>query len=48
MDGTRDSHPEGNKSERERKIPYDITYIWNLIHGTNETFHRKGTHGLGE
>ena len=19
------------KSERERKIPYDITYIWNLI-----------------
>jgi len=36
------------KSERERQIPYDITYIWNLIHGTNEPFHRKENHGLGE
>ena len=30
------------------KIPYDITYIWNLIYGTNEPFHRKENHGLGE
>ena len=30
-----------------RKRKY-ITYIWNLIHGTNESFHRKETHGLGE
>jgi len=22
-------------SERERQVPYDITYIWNLIYGTN-------------
>jgi len=22
------------KSERERQIPYDITYIWNLIYST--------------
>ena len=39
------------KSERERQILYDITsitYIWNLIHGTNEPFHRKENHGLGE
>ena len=36
MDGTRDSHPEWSKSEEERQIPYDITYIWNLIYGTNE------------
>ena len=36
------------KSERERQIPYDITYIWNLIYNTNESFHRKETHGLGE
>ena len=36
------------KSERERQIPYDITYIWNLIYGTNESFHRKENHGLGE
>ena len=30
-----------SKSERERQIPYDITYIWNLIYSTNEPFHRK-------
>ena len=35
-------------SQRERQMPYDITYIWNLIYGTNEPFHRKETHGLGE
>ena len=28
--------------------PYDITYIWDIIYGTNEAFHRKETHGLGE
>ena len=27
---------------------YDITYIWNLIYGTKEPFHRKENHGLGE
>ena len=34
--------------QKERKIPYDITYIWNLICGTSECFDRKETHGLGE
>ena len=48
MDGTRDSHTKSNKSERERQIPYDITYIWNLIYSTNEQFHRKENYGLGE
>ena len=48
MDGTRDSHTKGSKSERERPMPYDITYIWNLIYGTNEPFHRKENHGHGE
>ena len=48
MDGTRDSYTEWNKSERERQIPYDITYIWNLTYSTNETFHRKETQGLEE
>ena len=48
MDGTRESHTKQSKSERERQIPYDITYIWNLIYGTNEPFHRKENHGLGE
>ena len=48
MDGTRDSHTKRSKLERERQIPYDIIYIWNLIHGTNEPFHRKENHGLAE
>ena len=37
-----------SQSKKERQIPYDITYIWNLIYGTNETFHRKENHGLRE
>ena len=24
------------KSKRERQVPYDITYIWNLIYSTNK------------
>ena len=48
MDETRDSHTEWSKSESERQIAYDITYIWNLIYGTNEPFPRKENHGLGE
>ena len=48
MDGTRDSHTKWCKSERERQISYDISYIWNIIYSTNETFHRKENHGLGE
>ena len=35
MDATRDSHTKRSKSERGRQIPYNITYIWNLIYGTN-------------
>ena len=48
MVGTRDSHPEWSKSERERQTPYDITYIWYLLYSTNEDFHRKENHGLRE
>ena len=48
MDGTRDSHPEWSKSERERQIAYDITYMWYLIYSTKEAFQRKENHGLGE
>ena len=34
---------------RKRKTnPYDLTYMWNLTYDTNEPFHRKETHGLGE
>ena len=32
MDGPRDDHTKWSKSERERQIPYDITYMWNLWH----------------
>ena len=36
MDGPRDYHTKWSKSERERQIPYDITYMWNLKYDTNE------------
>ena len=35
MDGPRDCHTEWSKSQRERQISYDITYMWNLKNGTN-------------
>ena len=34
--------------KEKRQIPYDITYIWNLIYSTNEPFHIKENHGLAE
>ena len=40
MDGTRDSHTKWSKSERERQMPYDITYMWNLKYGTNEPVYK--------
>ena len=30
MDEPRDCHTEWSKSEREKQIPYNITYMWNL------------------
>ena len=36
MDGPRDYHSKQSKSERERQIPCDITYMWNLKYDTNE------------
>ena len=35
-------------SERQRQIPYDITYNWNLISSTKEYLHKKENHGLGK
>ena len=32
---------------KEHQWKYEITYIWNLIYGTNKSFHRKETQGLG-
>ena len=31
-----DYHTKQSKSERERQIPYNITYIWNLKYNTND------------
>ena len=39
MDGPRDYHTKWGKSEREKQIPYDITYVWNLKCDTNELIH---------
>ena len=38
MNTTRDYHTKWSMSEREREreIPYDITYMWNLKYDTNE------------
>ena len=42
MDGVRDYHTKLNKSERERQISYDITYVWNLKkkNDTNELIYK--------
>ena len=31
------------KSDRERQIPYDITYMWNLKYDTNELIYETET-----
>ena len=36
MDGLRDYHNKQSKSVRERQIPYDMSYMWNLKYDTNE------------
>ena len=36
VDGPRDSHTKWSKSDRERQISYDITYMWNLKYNRNE------------
>ena len=38
-----------NEVSQKKKDKYHIiSHIWNLIYGTNESFHRKENHGLGE
>ena len=43
MDGSRDYHTHQSKSERERQIPYDITYMWSLKYDTNEPIYKTET-----
>ena len=37
MDGPRDNHTKWSKSDRERQIPYDMAYMWNLKTKKNDT-----------
>ena len=39
MDATRDYDTKLSQSRRERQIPCDISYMWNLKYGTNEPIH---------
>ena len=49
MDGTRDSHTKRSKSQSKRQIPYDITYMWNLNYGTDDSIYKTETdYGQGE
>ena len=43
MDEPRDYHTKWSKSERERQIPYDITYMWNLKYDTKELIYKTET-----
>ena len=43
MDWLRGYHTKQSKSERERQIPYDITYMWNLKYDTNEPTYKTET-----
>ena len=43
MDKPRDYHTKWSKSDRERQISYEITYMWNLKYDTNELIHETET-----
>ena len=43
MDGAGDHYTEWSKSEGERQILYDITYMWNLKYNTNELIYKTET-----
>ena len=47
MDGARDSHMN-EVNQKEIKIPYNITYVWNIMYISNRPFHRKEICKLGE
>ena len=41
MDGPRDYHTKWNKSDKDKY--YDIIYMWNLKHDTNELIYKTET-----
>ena len=42
MDRAREYYAKRNKSVRERQIPYDVTYMWNLRNKRDEHGWREG------
>ena len=40
---TRDYYTKWSKSERQRRMPYDITYMWNLKYHTKEPIYETET-----
>ena len=43
MDEPRDYHSKWSKLKRERQVPYDITYMWNLKYDTSELIYKTET-----
>ena len=43
MDATGDAYTKLSKSEKERQISNDITYMWNLKYGTNKSIYKTET-----
>ena len=43
MDGPRAYDTKWSKSDRERLIPFDIIYMWNLKYDTNELIYKTET-----
>ena len=41
VDGAREYNAKWNKSFRERQIPYDFTYMWNLRNKTSEQIKKR-------
>ena len=42
MDTTRD-YIKWSESKREKQIPYEISYMWNLKNGTTESIYETET-----
>ena len=43
MDGPRYDPTKRSKSERERQMPYHITYMWNIKYDPNEHIYETET-----
>ena len=43
IDGPRKYHTKWSKSDRERQMSYDITYMWNVKYDTNELIYEIET-----